>query len=82
MLLLASLNDSVGMTRFQAPFRCAASMENTCQFLSPRSTSTQEAPDLKRKFGKGIAVGLRLVGTGALIQKWVDATNVAFNSPE
>ena len=77
MLLFASLNNSVGVTRSQAPFKCAASMENTCPFSSP-----QKDPQLKPKFRKGIAVGLCLVGTGAFIQKQVDATNFTFNSPE
>ena len=41
VIVVASLNGSVSMTRFQAPFRCTASMENVCQFLSPHPTPTR-----------------------------------------
>ena len=71
----ASLNGSVSMTRSQAPFRCTASMESTCQFSSPHSPQLtqvnqvsptkieQKAPQLQRKFGNRIAVGLCLPGS-------------------
>ena len=93
MLLFASMNDSVSMTRFQAFLGALRPWEIPANYYhrfppqlaqvnqGPPIKFEQEAPQLKRKFGKGIAC-LCLAGTGALIQKWVDAINISFNSPE
>ena len=81
MLLFASLNGSVSITPFQAPFSISTPTRAQVNQESP-TIIEQKSLRLKRKFGKGTAVGLCLVATGVLIQKWVDATNVTYNSPE